>query len=69
MHETKTSIVMIFLRLNRRLMSINSLKIINIYTPIFIYTERVENIVNKYLFELLFVLHIYIIIIIYIFDK
>ena len=58
MHETKTSIVMIFLRLNRRLMSINSLKIINIYTPIFIYTERVENIVNKYLHELLNFIHI-----------
>ena len=64
MHETKISIGMIFLRLNRRLMSINSLKIINIYTPIFIYTERVENKVNKYLFELLFAFHIYFIIII-----
>ena len=37
MHETKIPIVMIFLRLNRRLMSNSSKITINIYTPIYIH--------------------------------
>ena len=58
MHETKKSIIMIFLRLNRVLMLINFINNVK-YLYLYIFcTKRAKNIVTKYLFEFIISFHL-----------